>query len=49
MKIKMEFTYRIADPSDRENYIDFINYVFSHAYGPSDFKTMLPKEYGDNR
>lgn len=49
MKIKMEFTYRIADPSDRENYIDFINYVFSHAYGPSDFKTMLPKEYGDTR
>ena len=45
----MEFTYRVAGPSDRENYIDFINYVFSHAYAPSDFKCMLPKEYGDGR
>lgn len=45
----MEFTYRVADPADRENYIDFINYVFSHAHEPSDFKDMLPKEYGDGR
>lgn len=45
----MEFTYRIAGPADRESYIDFINYVFSHALKPSDFKEMLPKEYGDNR
>ncbi len=45
----MKFTYRVAGPSDRENYIDFINYVFSHAHEPSDFKSMLPKEYGDGR
>lgn len=43
----MEFTYRTAGPSDRENYLDFINYVFGHAHEPTDFKTLLPKEYAD--
>lgn len=43
----MNFTYRIAGPDDRENYIDFINYVFSHDHRPHDFKTLIPKEYRD--
>lgn len=43
----MNFTYRIAGPDDRENYIDFINYVFSHDHCPHDFKTLIPKEYRD--
>lgn len=43
----MNFTYRMAGPDDRENYIDFINYVFSHDHCPHDFKTLIPKEYRD--
>lgn len=43
----MNFTYRIAGPDDRDNYIDFINYVFSHDHRPHDFKTLIPKEYRD--
>ena len=45
----MGFTYRIATPADRDAYIDFINYVFSHDHQPHDFKALLPKEYGDGR
>lgn len=45
----MGFTYRIATPDDRNDYIDFINYVFSHDHQPHDFKALLPKEYGDGR
>lgn len=45
----MGFTYRMATPADRDAYIDFINYVFSHDHRPHDFKAMLPKEYGDGR
>lgn len=43
----MGFTYRIAGPDDRADYIDFINYVFSHDHCPHDFKALIPKEYRD--
>ncbi len=33
---------------DREDIIDFANYVFSNAHRPHDFKKTLPKLYGDN-
>lgn len=39
--------YRIATPADREQVIDFANYVFSQAHRPHDFKTLIPKEYSD--
>ena len=45
----MSVVYRKAEKRDREAYIDFINYVFGHDHRPHDFKTLLPKEYGDGR
>ena len=45
----MGIVYRKAEEKDREACIDFINYVFGHDHRPHDFKTLLPKEYGDGR
>jgi len=45
----MSFIYRMATPADRNAYIDFINYVFSQAHQPHDFKALIPKVYGDGR
>lgn len=39
------FTCERATAADHDALIDFINYVFSHAYDPTDFPTMLPKLY----
>ena len=39
--------YVVAAPGDREEIVDFANYVFSQAHEPHDFKTLLPKAYGD--
>lgn len=39
--------YRIARPEQREDLVDFGNYVFSQAHRPHDFKTLIPKNYGD--
>ena len=33
---------------DQEEIIDFINMVFSQNSVPHDFKTLLPKLYGDD-
>lgn len=41
--------YRFADESYRADLIDFINYVFSQAHQPHDFKTLIPKVYADGR
>jgi len=38
---------RWATPEDRNDIIDFIDYVFSKAHRPHDFATLLPKLYGD--
>ncbi len=32
---------------EREDIVDFINYVFSQAHCPHNFKTLIPKAYGD--
>ena len=40
--------YLIASNSDREEIIDFINYVFSYSHRPHDFKTLCPKSYADD-
>ena len=40
-------TYRKARPSERAKCLDFINMVFSMAHRPHDFRTLLPKVYGD--
>ena len=37
-----------AQNNDKQDIIDFINYVFSVAYTAHDFKKKLPKVYGDN-
>lgn len=38
----------IATTADKEEIIDFINYVFSQAHRPHDFKTLVPKSYADD-
>ena len=43
----MSVTYGPGVPADREAIIDFINYVFSQAHRPHDFKKLIPKTYGD--
>ncbi len=35
-------------PHEKAEIIDFINYVFSQAHAPHDFKTLIPKVYGDD-
>lgn len=35
-------------PEDKNDLIDFIDYVFSKAARPHDFATLLPKLYGEN-
>lgn len=37
---------RWAAPEDKNDIIDFIDYVFSKAHEPHDFATLLPKLYG---
>jgi predicted N-acetyltransferase YhbS len=41
----MKVQYDTAEPKDYEELIDFCNYVFSHAHGPTDFPALLPKLY----
>jgi predicted N-acetyltransferase YhbS len=40
--------YLVASPADRDDCLDFGNFVFSQAHAPHDFKQLLPKVYGDN-
>lgn len=35
--------YLKADEKDYEELVDFINYVFSHSGGKTDFPSLLPK------
>ena len=37
--------YRLALPQEEADILDFINYVFSQAHKPHNFKTLLPKVY----
>ena len=37
--------YLKADEKDYEELVDFINYVFSHSGGKTDFPSLLPKVY----
>ncbi|MBR6524381.1 MAG: GNAT family N-acetyltransferase [Clostridia bacterium] len=43
-----ETQYLLATPQDREEIVDFANFVFSQAHEPHDFKKLLPKAYADN-
>ena len=36
-----------ADEKDYEELVDFINYVFSHSGGKTDFPSLLPKVYNN--
>lgn len=38
---------RWAAPQEKDEIIDFIDYVFSKAHRPHDFATLLPKLYGE--
>ena len=42
-----ETIYTVGAPGEMDEIIDFINYVFSQAARPHDFKALLPKVYGD--
>jgi predicted N-acetyltransferase YhbS len=42
---KMETRYVTAEAGDYDELMDFSNYVFSHAHGPTDFPGLLPKLY----
>ncbi|MBR4236061.1 MAG: GNAT family N-acetyltransferase [Clostridia bacterium] len=42
-----ETVYSAGNPGELPEIIDFINYVFSQAARPHDFKTLLPKVYAD--
>jgi len=37
-----------AAPEEKQEIIEFIDYVFSKAHRPHDFATLLPKLYGEN-
>ena len=41
--------YIFAKDEHRQDIIDFINYVFSQAACPHDFKELIPKVYADGR
>lgn len=43
-----ETQYVIGTPQDREDIVDFANFVFSQAHQPHDFKKLLPKTYADD-
>lgn len=40
-------TYSLAKPGEEAKLLDFANYVFSQAHRPHDFRTLLPKVYGE--
>ncbi len=40
--------YCLGTVSEKEEIVDFINYVFSQAKFPHDFKALVPKSYGEN-
>lgn len=40
--------YVIGTQKDKDEIVDFINYVFSQAHRPHDFKTLVPKSYADD-
>lgn len=41
--------YEKAYDGEEEKILDFANYVFSQAHRPHDFRTLLPKVYGEGR
>ncbi len=41
--------YEIAKPSDFDELLDFLNFVFSYSARPHEFKKRLPKLYGENK
>jgi len=45
----METVFEKAGARDYDEAVDFANYVFSHAHGPADFPSMLPKLFGPER
>ncbi|MBQ4527636.1 MAG: GNAT family N-acetyltransferase [Clostridia bacterium] len=40
--------YVIGTIEEKDEIVDFINYVFSQAHRPHDFITLMPKSYGPN-
>ena len=43
-----ETVYTRGAAGEMGDIVDFINYVFSQAHRPHDFKTLLPKVYADD-
>ncbi len=40
--------YLTATLDDKEDIVDFINYVFSQSRKPHDFRSLMPKSYADD-
>ncbi len=40
--------YTIGRADEKDEIVDFINYVFSFSHQPHNFKTLLPKSYADD-
>ena len=38
----LDTQYVLGTPADRDDIVDFANYVFSQAHVPHDFKKLLP-------
>lgn len=47
MNTNLPTEYRLSQPCEWDDAVDFANYVFSQAHRPHDFKTLLPKVYAD--
>ena len=41
--------YRKGKEKDKQDILDFLNYVFSMDHEPTDFRKLIPKVYGEQR
>ena len=39
--------YRKGKEKDKQDILDFLNYVFSMDHEPTDFRKLIPKVYGE--
>lgn len=47
--MEKKITYEVATPADYEEIVEHGNFVFSYAHRPHEFKTLIPKAYGEER
>lgn len=47
--MEKNITYEVASPTDYDEIVEHGNFVFSYAHCPHEFKTLIPKAYGEER